>query len=347
MQTFPADLEWSAPEGWTTIQTIDAHAGGEPLRLVVDGFPELAGETVLEKRRHLREASDEFRTALMWEPRGHADMYGAVLVEPSASEADVGVLFMHNDGYSTMCGHGIIALGTILVETGVVDPSGADPSIRFETPAGLVTAAPRLVDGRVASVAFENVASFVYVRDRTVEVPGVGSVSYDVAFGGAFYAYCTAEDVGVDLASASAGELVAVGRAIKTAVADDLDVEHPHEPDLSFLYGTVITSGTETAGVDSRNVCVFADGEIDRCPTGTGVSGRVARRAADGRLAPGERFTVESIVGSTFTGWYEEERSFGGYDAVVPHVEGSAHVTGRHTFVVDPEDPFRDGFFLR
>jgi trans-L-3-hydroxyproline dehydratase len=280
----------------------------------------------------------------MYEPRGHADMYGAVLTEPAADEADLGVIFTHNEGYSTMCGHGVIALATVLVEAG--DHDGGP--IRMETPAGPVTAHPTVADGRVENVAFENVPSFVVARDRRVEVPGVGTVAYDLAFGGAFYAYCRAVDAGVGLAPGDAAELVDVGRRLKAAVAADadVDIEHPHEAELSFLYGVVFTGEPENEA-DSRNVCVFADGEIDRCPTGTGVSGRLALRADDGRLDPGERFSVESIVGSTFTGWYGETTGVGGHEAVVPTVRGSAHLTGRHTFAVDPTDPLGEGFLLR
>ncbi len=376
------DLEWTAPEGWPRIETIDAHTGGEPLRIVVDGFPDPEGASILEKRRHAREELDEYRRALMYEPRGHADMYGAILTEPTDGSADVGVLFTHNDGYSTMCGHGIVALGTVLVEAGAVEPG----PIRMETPAGIVTARPTVGDDggsggdaedegnvgnggdagdegnaedeksagdgddgppTVDSVAFENVPSFVYARDRLVDVPGVGRVEYDVAFGGAFYAYCRAAEVGVGLSPGDAPTLADAGRRIKAAVADDIEIDHPHESELSFLYGTIFTGEPVGDGADSRNVCVFADGEVDRCPTGTGVSGRLALAADDGRLAPGEPFTVESIVGSTFTGRYEGPIEYGGYDAVVPTVRGSAHVTGKHTFVLDPVDPFREGFLLR
>ncbi len=386
------DLEWTAPEGWPRIETIDAHTGGEPLRIVVDGFPDPEGASILEKRRHAREELDEYRRALMYEPRGHADMYGAILTEPTDGSADVGVLFTHNDGYSTMCGHGIVALGTVLVEAGAVEPG----PIRMETPAGIVTARPTVgddgeddgedggtgvddgedggigvddgedggtgvddggatvgADGEsdgsptVDSVAFENVPSFVYARDRAVDVSGIGRVAYDVAFGGAFYAYCRAAEVGVGLSPGDAPTLADAGRRIKAAVADDLAIDHPNEPELSFLYGTIFTGEPVGDGADSRNVCVFADGEVDRCPTGTGVSGRLALAADDGRLAPGEPFTVESIVGSTFTGRYEGPIEYGGYDAVVPTVRGSAHVTGKHTFVLDPADPLREGFLLR
>ncbi len=339
----PDSLDWTAPAEWPRVETLDAHTGGEPLRIVLDGFPPLEGETLLEKRRYARAELDDYRRALMHEPRGHADMYGAILTKPTAEGADVGVLFTHNEGYSTMCGHGIIALGTVLVEAGAHD---ADDPLTIQTPAGVVTARADGDGNRVESVAFDNVTSFVYARDRTVAVSGIGEVTYDVAFGGAFYAYCRAAEVGVGLEPADAPDLVDVGRRIKTAVREDIDIKHPEEEDLSFLYGTVLIDDDPDSEADSRNVCVFADGEVDRCPTGTGVSGRLALLADAEELDAAEPFVVESITGSTFTGWYEPTTAYG-RDAVLPTVQGSAHVTGRHTFLLDPEDPFRSGFLLR
>lgn len=340
-------LDWQPPADWPRIRTIESHAAGEPLRVVVDGFPALEGATVPEKRRDLEARLDHLRTALVWEPRGHADMYGALPVEPATDGADLGVLFMHNAGYSTMCGHGIIALATVLVETGLLSVDGEPPTVRFDTPAGLVAATLSRDGDRVDSVTFENVPSFVYARDRTVTVPDVGEVSYDVAFGGAFYAYCEASTLGVGLGPEDHEALVRVGRALKSAVEEALAIEHPRRDDLGFLYGVIISGPARSGDADLRNVCVFADGEVDRSPTGTGVSGRLALEVDRGRLALGEPLTVESIVGSTFTGRATERTSVGSHDAVIPAVTGSAHLTGRSELVVDPEDPFGEGFFLR
>jgi trans-L-3-hydroxyproline dehydratase len=232
-----------------------------------------------------------------------------------------------------------------------VDEGATTVPVRFDTPAGPVDANASLDTSadrvRVERVAFENVPSFVYARDRTVEVPGVGELTYDVAYGGAFYAYCEASEAGVGLRPADADDLVRVGRTVKRAVADDIHVEHPAADDLGFLYGTVFTGPPESEGADLRNVCVFADGEIDRSPTGTGVSGHLALETDRGRLDPGDPFVVESIVGSRFTGRVVERTTVDGYDAVVPEVEGSASVVGRSEFVLDPDDPFREGFLLR
>ncbi len=342
------DVDWNPPAGWERVTTVDAHAGGEPLRIVTGGLPDIEGGTVLEKRRYAREHLDEYRTALMWEPRGHADMYGAVLTDPDTAEADFGVLFLHNDGYSTMCGHGVVALGRVAVETGFVEPTPPVTTIGMDTPAGLVTAEVETdADGTPGKVTFENVASFVVETDCVVDVPGLGAVPYDLAFGGAFYAYCDADDVGLDLGTAEVEEIVSVGRAVKERVAETREITHPTEPDLGFLYGAIICGESGGEEADSRNVCVFADGEVDRSPTGTGVSGRVALRAARGDLDPGEPFVVESIVGSTFSGRFEGRTTVGAYDAVVPRVTGEAHIVGRSEFVFDPSDPLRNGFLLR
>lgn len=338
------DIDWQPPEEWHQIRTIDAHTGGEPFRIVTDGFPTIEGETILEKRRYARGHLDHLRTALMWEPRGHADMYGALLVEPTHPDADVGVLFTHNDGYSTMCGHGIVGLGTVLPEAGVGGSPGE--ALTIETPAGLVTARPEWEDGRVARVAFQNVPSFVYARGETVSVPEVGEVTVDVAFGGAFYAFCDAESVGLSIEPAEYRRAIDLGRQIKQAVSDALEISHPTEDELSFLYGTIFT-GPPESDADSRNVCVFADGEVDRCPTGTGVSARLALRREAGTLELDEPFVVESIVGSRFTGRVVDEVEYEGYEAVIPEVTGSAHVVGRNELLIDPDDPFGDGFFLR
>jgi trans-L-3-hydroxyproline dehydratase len=347
--------EWPPSGEWLRIETVESHTGGEPLRVVVDGFPEIEGETILEKRRYAEKHLDHLRTALMWEPRGHADMYGAIPVEPEREGSDVGVLFTHNDGYSTMCGHGIVALATVFVETGMLDVDGRSgtASVRFDTPAGPVAATATLdctadrANPRAERVAFENVPSFVYARDRTVDVPDVGTLTYDVAYGGAFYAYCEASAADVGLCTEDADDLARTGRAVKEAVAADLDVEHPTEDDLGFLYGVVFTGPPEDDRADLRNVCVFADGEIDRSPTGTGVSGHLALESDRGRLAPGAPLVVESIVGSRFTGRVLDRTECGEYDAVVPEIKGSASVVGRSEFVLDPDDPFAEGFLLR
>jgi proline racemase len=340
-------VDWRPPEDWLRITSVDAHTAGEPFRVITSGFPELRGDTILARRRYAKEHLDHLRTALMWEPRGHADMYGCIVTPPVTPEADIGILFMHNEGYSTMCGHGIIGITKVALETGLLPMSEPETTIKIDAPAGLITAHARVEHGQVTEVRFHNVPSFVLALDQSVEVLGLGQVRYDLAFGGAFYAFVQAEETGVSCAPQDFRQLIEKGLAIKRAVIADRPIPHPFEEDLSFLYGTIFIGPPLGAGAHSRNVCIFADGEVDRCPTGTGVSARLAIHHARGEIGPGESMVVESIIGSRFTGRIVETTTFGPYPAVIPEVEGTAHITGRHEFLIDPDDPLRDGFILR
>jgi proline racemase len=339
--------QWNPPAGWIKITTIDMHTAGEPFRVITSGYPALPGDTILARRRYAREHLDQLRTALMWEPRGHADMYGCIVTPPVTPEADIGVLFMHNEGYSTMCGHGIIAVAKLVLETGLLPMREPETTVRIDSPAGLVTAHATVRAEQVEKVRFYNVPSFVVDLDETVNVPGLGPVRYDLAFGGAFYAYVQAADVGLRCTPDDFRALIEVGVAIKQAVIASRPIVHPLEEDLSLLYGTIFIEPAHDEAHHSRNVCVFADGEVDRCPTGTGVSGRLAIHYARGEIDLHEPIVVESILGTTFTGRIVETTAFGPYRAIIPEVEGTAHITGRHEFLVDPGDPLRDGFILR
>lgn len=344
-------LNWSAPDNWLKITTIDAHTGGEPLRIITGGFPELPGQTILEKRQYARTHYDGLRRALMWEPRGHADMYGAILTPPVTSDGDVGVLFMHNEGFSTMCGHGIIGLVKVGVQTGLFPSSGTETVIRIDTPAGRVTATAHLRDGQVERVTFLNVPSFLLARDQAVDVPGLGRVVYDLAFGGAFYAYVDVDQpalAGVEISARSQSRLIEVGMQIKRAVMAAADIRHPDgDPDLNFLYGTILVKMLNTPDRHSRNVCIFAEGEVDRSPTGTGVSGRLAIHHAKGHLDVGETILIESLIGSVFSGRAAGTTHVGDLPAIIPEVGGTAYITGQHTFLIDPDDPLQGGFILR
>ena len=334
-------LNWRPPERWTRITTIDMHTGGEPLRVIVDGLPPIEGRNVLEKRRYFRDHYDHLRTGLMWEPRGHADMYGAV-VTPSA-DADFDVFFIHNEGYSTMCGHAIIALTKLVVETQLV----TNNEITFNVPAGKIHAKATLSNGQVTEASFRNVPSFLYLRDQHVDVEGIGRVGFDIAYGGAFYAFVKADEVGLTLVPENFNRLIDYGRRIKNAVKSGFPITHPFEQDLSFVYGTIFTGPPVDKTHHSRNVCIFAEGELDRSPTGSGVSARAALHFAKGELKFDERITIESIVGSTMSVRVVEVTKFGPYDAVTPEVSGTASFIGRNEFYFDPEDPLRNGFIFR
>ncbi|GAB4471065.1 MAG: proline racemase family protein [Anaerolineales bacterium] len=340
-------LEWTPPADWMHIKTIDAHTAGEPLRVILEGFPPLPKGTILEKRRYIKDNLDAIRTALMWEPRGHADMYGALITEPASAENDVGVIFMHNEGYSTMCGHGIIGLTVVLLDCGLLHKEGEPAVVRIEAPAGLITAYAHRQQGRVQRVAFHNVPSFAYLLDQTVEVPGVGKVRFDIAFGGAFYAFVQAEELGVGLEAKDFRTLIDLGMRIKHAVMEAIPIKHPFEEDLSFLYGTIFIGKAHDPAHHSRNVCIFAEGEVDRSPTGTGVSARLALHFAKHEIDIGQTITIESIIGSTFSGQVVETVQYGPYQAIIPEVSGSASIVGLCEWLIDPQDPLRHGFILR
>jgi proline racemase len=330
------------------IGTIDAHAGGEPLRIVASGAPPLPGATMLERRRAMLERHDEIRRLLMWEPRGHADMYGCLLTPPVTPGAAYGVLFMHNEGYSTMCGHGIIALTTALLETGALARAGEIAEVGYDTPAGFVLARAELGGDRVRRVAFRNVPSYLHARDLRITVDG-RAIAVDVVFGGAFYALVEAATLrpGLEVRPERAAELIGRGMAVKRAVEAAADVVHPEEPGLRGIYGTIITGPPRGEGAHGRNVTIFAEGEVDRSPCGTGTAGRVAALYARGALALGRDYVHESIIGSRFTGRAVEETRVGDHSAVVPEISGRGFVTGMHQFVLDPDDEVGRGFLVR
>lgn len=350
-QNILSNTEFTAPKNWLQIKTIDMHTGGEPLRVIVDGFPELKGNSVLEYRRYCKEHYDHLRTALMFEPRGHADMYGCILLPPNDDDSDFGIIFLHNEGYSTMCGHAIVAISTLAVDMNWIDVKEGENILKIDAPCGQITSYTNVKGGQVVGVRFHCVPSFVIALDRAIEVEGLGEITYDLAYGGAFYAYVdmSKNDFDFDLSSDSYRQLIAAGIDIKQAVmASDSDVVHPFEDDLSFLYGTIfVDNKPQASGNDSRNVCVFAEGEVDRSPTGSGVSGRMAIHKARQEIDYKETMTIESITGYAFECSIVSEQEYGPFNAVIPEVEGTAHITGMQTFVIDPNDPMKDGFILR
>lgn len=341
-------LNWRPPDDWVLrAVVIDSHAGGEPFRVFVDDVAEVPGDTVLERRRFARENLDHLRKFSMWEPRGHADMYGGWLGPATSDGADLSVLFLHNEGFSTMCGHGIIALAKVVLDTGILPATEPETVLRIDTPAGLVVATSTVEGGSVTSTGFRNVPSFVLDLDATVDVPGLGQVGHDLAFGGAFYAIVETAALGIGLDDARA--LIAAGRAIKDAITGSRSIDHPDDPDLDlgFLYGVIFTGPARVSGNHSRNVCVFADGEVDRSPTGTGISARLAVLHARDEVSNDEDVTIESIVGSEFTGRIVATTTVGERPAVIPEIRGSAHITGRAELWHDPSDELGQGFLLR
>ncbi|MEV4125333.1 proline racemase family protein [Nocardia sp. NPDC049707] len=343
----------------TPIETIDWHTGGEPFRIVPDCRMAVAGDglTVAE-RRVLAMESDEVqwvRALLCSEPRGHADMYGGFLVPPDDSGAHLGVLFWHKDGFSTACGHGTIALGAWAVESGRVQaPADGVTDVVIDVPSGRVTASVRTVGGAVEDVTFTNIAS--YVLDRGVEVAtSRGTVTVDIAFGGAMYAVLPAQAVGLRVRPEDITQLIEIGREIRNALNAAGAAEHPTDARLSGIYGTILTEEVHSPEpradgsrrLHQRNITVFADGEVDRSPCGSGTSARVALLADRGELRPGDELRHESIVGSVFRAWIAEQATAHGNPAVIPAMTGTAYQVGTSRFTVDPRDSLVPGFVLR
>jgi len=326
------------------IHTVEMHTGGEPTRIIVGGWPEFVGKTLLDKRREAKERFDHLRRGLMLEPRGHDGMYGALLVEPDHPEADLAVLFMHNEGFSTMCGHATIALARWAVDSGRVARREAGTIVRLQCPCGLVTAHVS-ADG---AVRFESVPAFAHARDRIAPTRTWGPVTVDVAYGGAFYAILAADSIGLDLRSSPMRAIVDAGEEITKAAAAAIPIEHTDEPDLAFLYGTILTDGGNGAeGKPSRNVCIFAGRQIDRSPTGSGVTARLALEAARRRVQSGEERLFESCTGAVFSGKVLREGApVGRAKSVIVEVSGRAHQTGEARFRFDDDDPLREGFSL-
>jgi proline racemase len=328
------------------MQTIDCHAGGEPLRIVTAGLPRLPGDTILARRRYMRQHLDDIRRFLMWEPRGHQDMYGCIVTPPVTPDAQYGVLFMHNEGYSTMCGHGVIGLVTALIETGQLQATAPETPVALDTPAGLVRARARVEGGRVLDVTMQNVPSFVYAA-RDVAVPGLGTIGVTVAWGGAFYALVDGPAAGLGARPGGLRGLVDASDAIRRAAESALDVVHPVEPEIRGLYGVVTYWPPQRPGADQTSLTVFAEREVDRSPCGTCTSALMAAHHSAGTLPLDHPFVNESLVGTRFSGRLVAACSVGAYPAVVPEVTGRAHLTGFHTFVLDAEDPLAGGFLLR
>jgi proline racemase len=330
-------------------RTIDAHTAGEPLRLIVDGWAAPKGRTILEKRAWAKDRQDHLRRALMFEPRGHLDMYGALLTEPERPDSHAGVLFMHNEGFSTMCGHGIIAVVTIVFERlresfpGNGEKRLPESSLVLDAPAGQIRATAVVEEGRVKQVSFLNVPSFVLASGIPVKV-GARTMPVDVAFGGAFYAIVDSEAAGVPVLPERLPELRQVGMAIKHAVEAQLTVVHPTEPGLHGIYGTIFTGPASTDAAHLRNVTIFAEGEVDRSPCGTGTCAVLAVLDAMGIVQPGDPFVHESIIGTTFSAKVVDRTTVGDLAAIVPELTGSAWITGEHTFIVNENDPLRGGF---
>jgi proline racemase len=334
----------------TEIRTTDYHTGGEPFRIVTGGVPELEGRTVPERRRWAAANLDHVRQLLVNEPRGHADMYGGFVTPPDDDGADLGVVFFHNEGYSTACGHGTIALVTWAIDTGrvAVTAGPREIDVTVDVPSGRLACTARLDDsGRVEAVRFRNVPSFVLASDLVIETSR-GTLTLDIAFGGAFYGAIDVRALGLTVEPAALPELIALQRELRPALERAVDVVHPNQPDLQGIYGVIFWEPVDDQPRSQRNVTVFADGEVDRSPCGSGTSARLAILHERGEIGIGETLRHRSIVDSVFDARViEPGPSIGGHATVITEVEGAAFLTGRHTFTLDDRDPLGTGFLLR
>ncbi|KAK5623553.1 Trans-L-3-hydroxyproline dehydratase [Crenichthys baileyi] len=375
--TSSSEMELQLPphEG-IELSVVDMHTGGEPLRIIVAGYPEVMGDCVLSKRRYAREHLDHLRRVLMHEPRGHYDMYGALIVDSEMPEADLGVLFMHNEGYSTMCGHAVIALGRFAVDYKLVkEPRSPETQVNIHCPCGLVKAFVEYSAGKTGAVRFLSVPAFAFATggrsscfytncgqvvlypaglindftpDETVTVEGFGEVTVDISYGGAFYAFVDAQRFGLDVRSKTR-DLVDAATAVTKAVKSQVKLHHPVSDDLAFLYGTILTDGRDEFSPEpTANICVFAEAQVDRSPTGSGVTARVALQHHKGLIQLNQTRTFQSgATGSQFTGKAVEETRCGDFRAVVVEVAGRAFYTGVSRFVQEPEDQLAHGFLLK
>lgn len=334
------------------LATVDYHTGGEPFRIVADPPVPLVGDTVADRRvRAIADpAAQSVRRLLCHEPRGHADMYGCFVVPPDDDGAHLGVLFWHKDGFSTACGHGTIALGAWAVDSGLVPaPDAGTVDVVVDVPSGRVTARVRRDGGRTTGVEFVSVPSYVLAEQVPVATSR-GEVAVDVSFGGAVYAQVPAAALGLAVEPERISDLIAVGRELKAAVEGTEHAAHPSDGRLSGVYGTILYDELPDGPghrLHQRNVTIFADGQVDRSPCGSGTAARMATLAARGSLDTGDTFVHDSIVGSTFTAVIRERVTAEGRPAVVPVIAGTAHRTGEHRFTVDPDDDLASGFVLR
>jgi 4-hydroxyproline epimerase len=322
---------------------IDGHTCGNPVRLVAGGGPQLHGATMMERRAHFLAEYDWIRTGLMFEPRGHDVMSGSILYPPTRDDCDIAILFIETSGCLPMCGHGTIGTVTFALEQGLVRPK-TPGMLKLDTPAGLVVAEYRQVGDHVEEVRITNVASFLHAEGLTVECPGLGEITVDVAYGGNFYAIVDPQQNYRDMADHSAGDLIAWSPVVRRRLNEKYSFVHPENPDINRLSHMLWTGAPKHPQADGRNAVFYGDKAIDRSPCGTGTSARMAQLHAKGRLQAGDSFVHESIIGSLFKGRIERETSVAGKPAIIPSIGGWARMTGLNTIFIDDRDPFAHGF---
>ncbi|EMM3061939.1 TPA: proline racemase [Clostridioides difficile] len=330
-----------------SIQAIDSHTAGEATRIVVGGIPNIKGNSMPEKKEYLEENLDYLRTAIMLEPRGHNDMFGSVMTQPCCPDADFGIIFMDGGGYLNMCGHGTIGAMTVAIETGVVPAVEPVTHVVMEAPAGIIRGDVTVVDGKAKEVSFLNVPAFLYKEGVEVDLPGVGTVKFDISFGGSFFAIIHASQLGLKIEPQNAGKLTELAMKLRDIINEKIEIQHPTLAHIKTVDLVEIYDEPTHPEATYKNVVIFGQGQVDRSPCGTGTSAKLATLHAKGELKVGEKFVYESILGTLFKGEIVEETKVADFNAVVPKITGSAYITGFNHFVIDEEDPLKHGFILK
>lgn len=331
-----------------SINVVDAHTAGEPVRVVLSGLPKIPGSTMLDKMKWFNENLNGARNLLMREPRGHKDMFGAILTPPVTEDGDVGVLYTHTTGQATMCGHGTIGVVKVLLETGAIQGKEGENTVNIDAPAGRVTARAIVKNGRVKEVSFQNVPSFLYKDNIDVDIPTIGNVKVSVSFGGGFYIFVEAKDLGLEVIPQDGSLIAKHSMWLKDWGNRELNVVHPENPGIKGIYGVIVTGPSEKTGSGwkSRETCVFADSAIDRSPCGTGTSARMALLYGRGLMNKDEILENSSILDTTFYGSIDGLTEVGGIKGIIPRIAGPAWITGFNHLVLDPEDPLNEGFLI-
>lgn len=329
-----------------SIHAVDSHTMGEPTRIIVGGIPSIPGKTMAEKKKYLEENLDYVRTAIMHEPRGHKDMFGSIITQSTDNEADFGVIFMDGGGYLNMCGHGSMGAATVAVECGMVPVQEPLTEIKMETPAGIIRAEIKVVNGKSKSVSIVNVPSFLYKKDVELTIPEIGTITFDIAFGGSFFVIISAEKLGVKVELSNSSELARLGMLIRNAVNDSIIVQHPTIKHINRVDLVEIYDKPTNPKANYKNIVVFGKGQLDRSPCGTGTSAKLAVLFAKNEIGSNEVFTYESITGTIFEGRIVGVTKVGEYDAIIPKITGSSYITGFNHLVIDDEDPFKYGFSM-
>ena len=328
------------------LTTVELHTCGETFRLVTQGLPKIPGRTIIERIAWLEQNADHYRRAVLLEPRGHKDLYGGYLTDPVSPQADFGVIFLNNKGYSPHCGHGVIALATAAVELGWIERQMPETRVGIDVPCGFIEAYVQWDGDRVGSVRFVNVPSFIFTRDVTVQTPTFGEVTGDVAYGGATYFYVDGRKLGVEIREFDAQRVMQLGYEIKAAVNAKMPFVHPEIPEINDVYGVMVSGDPRHEGSTQANCCVYGDRAVDRSPTGSGTAGRVAQLYLRGEMSASDTLVNESIIGTIFKGRVLSETKVGEFKAVIPEVEGSAYICGFANWAIDEADPLKFGFLV-